>query len=32
MLMKIFEKNSPKWEKNEILQQLEIFKDLYKDL
>ena len=31
MLMKTFEKNSPKWEKNEILQQLEIFKDLYKD-
>ena len=30
MLMKIFEKNSPKWEKNEILKQLEIFKDLYK--
>ena len=30
MLMKTFEKNSPKWEKNEILQQLEIFKDLYK--
>ena len=28
--MKTFEKNSPKWEKNEILQQLEIFKDLYK--
>ena len=30
MLMKTFEKNSPKWEKNEILKQLEIFKDLYK--
>ena len=31
MLMKTFEKNSPKWEKNEILEQLEIFKDFYKD-
>ena len=28
--MKTFEKNPPKWEQNEILKEMEIFKDLYK--
>ena len=28
--MKIFKKNTPKWEKTEILKEIQIFKDLYK--
>ena len=29
--MKTFEKNPPKWENNEFLKEIEIFKNLYKD-